>query len=62
MTYLKKHKMKIRILLLTMLPVICFAQVNPNGEKLAGELLTKEISPNEMKRNASFNVEEIKVR
>ena len=54
--------MKIRILLLTMLPVICFAQVNPNGEKPAGELLSKEISPNEMKRNASFNVEEIKVR
>ena len=62
MTYLKKHEMKIRILLLTMLPVICLAQVNPNGEKPAGELLSKEISPNEMKRNASFNVEEIKVR
>ena len=58
----KKHKMKIRILLLTMLPVICLAQVNSNGEKPAGELLSKEISPNEMKRNASFNVEEIKVR
>jgi uncharacterized protein (TIGR02145 family) len=54
--------MKIRILLLTMLPVICLAQVNPNGEKPSGELLSKEISPNEMKRNASFNVEEIKVR
>ena len=54
--------MKIRILLLAMLPVICLAQVNPNGEKPAGELLSKEISPNEMKRNASFNVEEIKVR
>ena len=54
--------MMIRILLLTMLPVICLAQVNPNGEKPAGELLSKEISPNEMKRNASFNVEEIKVR
>ena len=59
----KKHKMKIRILLLTMLPVICLAQVNPNGEKPAGELLSKELlSPNEMNRNASFNVEEIKVR
>jgi uncharacterized protein (TIGR02145 family) len=62
MTYLKKHEMKIRILLLTMLPVICLAQVNSNGEKPSGELLSKEISPNEMKRNASFNVEEIKVR
>ena len=54
--------MKIRILLLTMLPVICLAQINSNGEKPSGELLSKEISPNEMKRNASFNVEEIKVR
>jgi uncharacterized protein (TIGR02145 family) len=54
--------MKISILLLTMLPVICLAQVNSNGEKPACELLSKEISPNEMKRNASFNVEEIKVR
>ena len=58
----KKHKMKIRILLLTMLPVICLAKVNSNGEKSSGELSSKEISPNEMKRNASFNVEEIKVR
>jgi hypothetical protein len=54
--------MKIRILLLTMLPVICLAKVNSNGEKSSGELSSKEISPNEMKRNASFNVEEIKVR
>ena len=54
--------MKIRLLLLTMLPVICLAQVNSTGEKPSGELLSKEISPNEMKRNASFNVEEIKVR
>jgi hypothetical protein len=37
MTYLKKHEMRIRILLLTMLPVICLAQVNPNGEKPSGE-------------------------
>jgi len=51
-----------RILALLLLPVICFAQVNSNGEKPIGELLTNEISPNEMKRNASFNLEEIKVR
>jgi uncharacterized protein (TIGR02145 family) len=51
-----------KILALLLLPVICLAQVNSNGEKPTGELLSNEISPNEMKRNASFNVDEIKVR
>jgi hypothetical protein len=51
-----------KILALLLFPVICLAQVNSNGEKPIGELLTNEISPNEMKRNASFNLEEIKVR
>jgi uncharacterized protein (TIGR02145 family) len=51
-----------RILALLLLPVICLAQVNSNGEKPTGELLSNEIAPNDMKRNASFNVEEIKVR
>ena len=54
--------MMFRILALLLLPVICLAQVNYNGEKPTGELLSNEISPNEMKRNASFNLEEIKVR
>jgi hypothetical protein len=54
--------MMFRILALLLLPVICLAQVNSNGEKPIGELLSNEISPNEMKRNASFNLEEIKVR
>ena len=51
-----------RILALLLLPVICLAQANSNGEKSTGELLPNEISPNEMKRNASFNLDEIKVR
>jgi uncharacterized protein (TIGR02145 family) len=51
-----------KILAFLLLPVICLAQVNSNGEKPIGELLTNEISPNEMKRSASFNLEEIKVR
>ena len=51
-----------RILALLLFPVICLAQVNSNGEKPTGELLSNEISPNEMKRNASFNLDEIKVR
>ena len=51
-----------RILALLLLPVICLAQVNSNGEKPTGELLSNEIALNDMKRNASFNVDEIKVR
>jgi hypothetical protein len=54
--------MVFRILALLLLPVICLAQANSNGQKPTGELLSNEISPNEMKRNASFNLEEIKVR
>jgi len=54
--------MMFRILALLLFPVICLAQVNSNGEKPTGELLSNEISPNEMKRNASFNLDEIKVR
>ena len=51
-----------RILAFLLLPVICLAQVNSNGEKPTGEFLSNEISPNDMKRNASFNLDEIKVR
>ena len=58
----KKYTMVFRILTLLLLPIICMAQVNSNGEKPTGELLSNEVSPIEMKRNASFNVEELKVR
>ena len=54
--------MMFRILAFLLLPVICLAQVNSKVEKLTGELLSNEISPNEMKRNASFNLDEIKIR
>jgi hypothetical protein len=54
--------MMFRILAFLLLPVICLAQVNSTVEKPTGELLSNEISPNEMKRNASFNLDEIKVR
>jgi hypothetical protein len=54
--------MVFRILTLLLLPVICLAQINSNGEKPRGELLSNEVSPIEMKRNASFNLVEIKVR
>jgi uncharacterized protein (TIGR02145 family) len=45
-----------------MLPLLGLAQTNSKVEKPIGELLSNEISPNEMKRNASFNLDEIKVR
>ena len=61
-SYLKKYIMVFRILALLLLPLICLAQVNSTVEKPTGELLSNEISPNEMKRNASFNLDEIKVR
>ena len=54
--------MVFRILTFLLLPVICLAQINTNGEKPRGELLSNEISPTEMKRNASFNLDELKVR
>jgi uncharacterized protein (TIGR02145 family) len=58
----KKYTMVFRILTFLLLPMICLAQINSNGEKPKGELLSNEVSPIEMKRNASFNVDEIKVR
>ena len=54
--------MRLRILPFLMLPLLGLAQTNSKVEKPIGELLSNEISPNEMKRNASFNLDEIKVR
>jgi hypothetical protein len=54
--------MKVRFLPFLLLPMLGLAQGNSNGEKPTGELLSNEISPNEIKRNASFNLDEIKVR
>jgi hypothetical protein len=47
--------MRFRILAVLLLPIICLAQVNSNGEKPTGKLLSNEVSPNEIKRNASFH-------
>ena len=54
--------MRLRILPFLMLPLLGIGQTNSKVEKPIGELLSNEISPNEMKRNASFNLDEIKVR
>lgn len=51
-----------RIIALLSLPMICLGQGSLNGERLPVEKLNNEISPNELKRNASFNLDEIKVR
>ncbi len=51
-----------RILALLPLPMICLGQGSLNGERLPVDKLNNEISPNELKRNASFNLDEIKVR
>lgn len=47
--------MRFSILAVLLLPIICLAQVNSSGEKPTGKLLYNEISPNEIKRNASFH-------
>ena len=54
--------MRLRILPFLMLPLLGIGQTNSKVEKPIGELLSNEISPNEIKRNASFNLDEIKVR
>ena len=47
--------MRFSILAVLFLPIICLAQVNSSGERPTGKLLYNEISPNEIKRNASFH-------
>jgi uncharacterized protein (TIGR02145 family) len=61
-TYFKKYKMKFKILLLLMLPLLGFAQSNSNGQTPMGGTTTSENEPLEIKRNAQYNLEEIKVR
>ena len=45
-----------------MLPLLGFAQTNEKGDMQNGGTTTSEKQPFEMKRNASFNLDEIKVR
>ena len=51
-----------RILVLLSLPMICLGQGSLGRERLPVEKLNNEISPNELKRNALYNMDEIKVR
>jgi uncharacterized protein (TIGR02145 family) len=59
---LKITKMKVRFLPFLMLPILGMAQANSNGEVPLGGNISSEKQPLEINRNASFNLEEIKVR
>jgi hypothetical protein len=51
-----------RILPFLLLPMICLAQANSNGEMPNSGNTTSEKHPLKIKRNAIYNLEEIKVR
>jgi uncharacterized protein (TIGR02145 family) len=59
---LKNHNMMLKILPLLMLPCLGMAQINSKVEMPMGENTTSEKQPLEIKRNATYNLEEIKVR
>jgi uncharacterized protein (TIGR02145 family) len=54
--------MMLRFLPLLMLPLVGFAQTNSNVEMPMDATTTSEKQPLEIKRNAQYNLEEIKVR
>ncbi|MFY8011693.1 MAG: fibrobacter succinogenes major paralogous domain-containing protein [Saprospiraceae bacterium] len=54
--------MTIRILLFTMLPILCIAQVSPKEDILSNNNPSIERGNLTTKRNAMYNLEEIKVR
>jgi uncharacterized protein (TIGR02145 family) len=54
--------MKVRFLPFLLLPILGMAQANSNGEVPLGGNTYSEKQPFEIKRNALFNLEEIKVR
>jgi uncharacterized protein (TIGR02145 family) len=60
--HFKIIKMKVRFLPFLMLPILGMAQANSNGEVPLGGNTSSERQTLEIKRNASYNLEEIKVR
>ena len=54
--------MTIRILLFIMLPILCVAQVSPKEDILSNNNLSIERENLATKRNAQYNLEDIKVR
>ena len=61
-TNLKNHKMMLRILPFLLLPLLGLSQTNSKVEMPMGENTSSEKQPLEIKRNATYNLEEIKVR
>ena len=61
-TNLKNHNMMLRILLFLMIPFLGIGQSNSKVEMPMGENTSSEKKPLEIKRNAFYNLEEIKVR
>jgi hypothetical protein len=59
--HFKNHKMILRILLLSLLPLLSFAQSNSKVTMPTSNQSNDKV-PVEIKRNALFNLEEIKVR
>ena len=53
--------MILRILLLTLLPLLSYAQIN-SKEAIPRNTQSNDKGPVELKRNALYNLEEIKVR
>jgi hypothetical protein len=61
-TNLKNYKMMLRILPFLMLPLLGIGQTNSKMEMPMGKNTISEKQPLEIKRNATYNLEEIKVR
>jgi len=61
-TNLKYHKMMLRILPFLLLPLLGMGQTNSKVEMPMGENTTSEKQALEIKRNAFYNLEELKVR
>jgi uncharacterized protein (TIGR02145 family) len=59
---LKKHNMKLKILLFLLLPLLGLAQTNSKVEMPMGKNTTSEKQALDLKRNALYNLEELKVR
>ena len=59
--HFKNHKMTLRILLMSLLPLLSFAQSNSQMPMATSNQSSDKV-PIEIKRNALFNLEEIKVR
>ena len=54
--YFKNHKMILRILILTLLPLLSYAQIN-SKEAIPKNTQSNDKGPEELKRNALYNLD-----